>query len=98
MILQQLVKENQNEIKQNNNLNSLLKKRWEFQKKTDDYDSRQSHLPHEMGQVAADDVIDDIYHKIFYTMRNWIDSNSRPIEDKDGTRSFWNKLNLILKH
>ena len=36
-----------------------------------------------VGQVAADDVIDDIYHKIFYTMRNWIDSNSRPIEDKD---------------
>ena len=35
------------------------------------------------GQVSADDVIDDIYHKIFSTMRNWINSNLRPIEDKD---------------
>ena len=35
------------------------------------------------GQVAADEVIDDIYYKISSTMRNWIDSNSRPIEDKD---------------
>jgi len=36
-----------------------------------------------VGQVAADDVIDDIYHKISSTMRNWINSNLRPIEDKD---------------
>jgi len=35
------------------------------------------------GQVAADDVIDKIYDEIFDTMGNWIDSNSRPIEDKD---------------
>jgi len=36
-----------------------------------------------VGQVSADDVIDEIYSKISSTMRNWIDSNSRPIEDKD---------------
>ena len=36
-----------------------------------------------VGQVAADDVIDEIYHKISSTMRNWINSNLRPIEDKD---------------
>jgi hypothetical protein len=35
------------------------------------------------GQVAADDVINKIYHKIFSTMETWIYSNERPIKDKD---------------
>ena len=35
------------------------------------------------GQVAAQDLMDHIYHKISRAMENWIYSNSRPIRDKD---------------
>jgi len=35
------------------------------------------------GQVAAQELMDNIYHKISRAMENWIYSNSRPIKDKD---------------
>jgi len=43
------------------------------------------------GQVLAQDLMDDIYNKISSTMRDWMHSNERPIEDKD----LWKVLEQI---